>query len=1159
MNDETLFHLALEKPVGERSAFLDRECAGDANLRRRVEILLRSHETPDSFLAGPAADPGVMEEFGQGLTADAGPDRPDGQVSIRKSPAEGPGDQIGPYKLLQQLGEGGMGTVFMAEQARPVRRKVALKIIKLGMDSLQVIARFEAERQALAMMDHVNIARVFDAGTTESGRPYFVMELIHGVPITKYCDDNQLSPRQRLELFVPVCQAIQHAHQKGIIHRDIKPSNVLVTLYDGKPVAKVIDFGVAKATEQSLTERTLFTQYGTLVGTLEYMSPEQAEMSALGVDTRSDIYSLGVLLYELLTGSTPLGSKQMKRAAYAEILRMIKEVEPPKPSTRLSDSGETLASISAQRHMEPAKLTKLVRGELDWIVMKTLEKDRNRRYETAIGLAADVQRYLDDEPVQACPPSIRYRFRKFARRNKSGLAVAGLVLGFLTLLGGGAGWVLGDRSTRAAAASSEVVQALGESEQLYRQGKLPEAVQASRKARGLLQFGGGNDELRKRVGDRLSDLVMAERLEEARLRGAAVNAVSRFDVDATATAYNEAFREYGIPVETLETAEAASRIRRRFIRDDLTAALDHWAALSVVAPLLRSRLIAITTAADVDEWRSQVRAAAEGDLPTLKKLADSPEALNQHASSSMLLGHSLFRLGDPEAAVRLFQKAQRRHPGDFWINVNLASFLMYGNRPRLDEAIRFLTAAVALRPESPGAHFKLGRALTRKGSPDEAMAAYREAIRLQPSFGQAHLQLGLRLMVGQDFEGAVVAVSRAVELVPKDVGIRVTRGHAYLKLGRHDRALADFSTASGLDPDDPRPWVGRGDTYAALEQWSKAVAEYSKAIEAKPAFSIGWSRRGDAYIKLDRADRAVTDFSRAIELDPKNRSNWSARANAYHQLSRWDDALADFSKLIEFQPEFDVYRIRRGQIYFRMSRWDKALADLTVAIELKPDSGVAWQYRGYAYAECGRWKEAASDLMKLVAMEPATASHAAASYWDNAAVAHLGAGDTQAYRAACAAILERFEKTHDPAIAGRVVATLVACPEAVDDPARLVPLAELACSVNREWNTGRLGAAYYRAGKFSAVLDCFLARSRTIPPAAGDLLFMAMAHDRLGQADEARTCLDLADRWIAAAGRSRASEERRTGPTWDNWREEIAAQVLRREAATLMNVADDKP
>jgi serine/threonine protein kinase/WD40 repeat protein len=357
------------------------------------------------------------------------------QGTVDNPPAiERPGTVIGSYKLLQQIGEGGMGVVWMAEQTQPVRRKVALKVIKPGMDSRQVIARFEAERQALAMMDHVNIARVLDGGTTENGRPYFVMELVHGVPITKYCDDNHLTPRERLELFVPVCQAIQHAHQKGIIHRDIKPSNVMVTLYDGKPVPKVIDFGVAKATEQKLTERTLFTQYGTMVGTFEYMSPEQAEMSALGVDTRSDIYSLGVLLYELLTGSTPLSHKRVTEAGYAEILRMIKEEEPQKPSTRLSDSGEALASISANRHTEPAKLTKLVRGELDWIVMKALEKDRNRRYESASGLARDLQRYLNDEPVQAYPPSASYRMRKLMRRHKGAVLTASLVV--LALVGG---------------------------------------------------------------------------------------------------------------------------------------------------------------------------------------------------------------------------------------------------------------------------------------------------------------------------------------------------------------------------------------------------------------------------------------------------------------------------------------------------------------------------------------------------------------------------------------------------------------------------------------------------------------------------------------------------------------------------------------------------
>ena len=313
MNDETLFHLALEKPVGERSAFLEQACAGDELLRRRVEVLLLSHETPDSFLAGPAVAPTAVADSLRSLTADNdGPARPDNEWIKQTSPIVVPGARIGPYKLLQSIGEGGMGTVYMAEQTQPVRRTVALKLIKPGMDSRQVLARFEAERQALALMDHPNIAKVFDAGTTDTGRPYFVMELVKGIPITRYCDERRLTTRERLELFIPVCQAVQHAHQKGIIHRDLKPSNVLVALYDGKPVPKVIDFGVAKATGPRLTDQTLYTEFGAIVGTLEYMSPEQAELNQLDIDTRSDIYSLGVLLYELLTGTTPLDRKRLK-------------------------------------------------------------------------------------------------------------------------------------------------------------------------------------------------------------------------------------------------------------------------------------------------------------------------------------------------------------------------------------------------------------------------------------------------------------------------------------------------------------------------------------------------------------------------------------------------------------------------------------------------------------------------------------------------------------------------------------------------------------------------------------------------------------------------------------------------------------------------------
>jgi serine/threonine protein kinase/tetratricopeptide (TPR) repeat protein len=430
MNEREIFIAALEqRDPAERAAFLDRACGEDRALRECVEELLREHEQLGSFLERPAVGVAATGAF----VSTPGEER-------SPVPAEGPGMVIGPYKLLQQIGEGGMGAVFMAEQQEPVQRRVALKIIKAGKDSAQVIARFEAERQALALMDHPNIAKVHDGGTIGSEprpsgsgrtlplpdgrgseRPFFVMELVKGMPITKYCDEHRLTPRERLELFIPVCQAIQHAHQKGIIHRDIKPSNVLVAPYDGKPVVKVIDFGVAKATGQRLTEKTLFTEFGAVIGTLEYMSPEQAELNNQDIDTRSDIYSLGVLLYELLTGTTPLDRARLKKTPFTEMLRKIREEEPPRPSTRLSEARDTLPAISAQRQMEPAKLAKLVRGELDWIVMKALEKDRNRRYESANAFAADVQRYLNDEPVQACPPSLRYRFSKFARRNKAAL------------------------------------------------------------------------------------------------------------------------------------------------------------------------------------------------------------------------------------------------------------------------------------------------------------------------------------------------------------------------------------------------------------------------------------------------------------------------------------------------------------------------------------------------------------------------------------------------------------------------------------------------------------------------------------------------------------------------------------------------------------------
>jgi tetratricopeptide (TPR) repeat protein len=622
------------------------------------------------------------------------------------------------------------------------------------------------------------------------------MELVRGIPATQYCDRARLGVRDRLHLFVQVCQAVQHAHQKGVIHRDLKPSNVLVTEHDGTPMAKVIDFGVAKAMGQQLTDKTIYTRVLQLVGSPLYMSPEQAGLSGLDVDTRSDIYSLGVLLYELLTGTTPFDKERFRTAEYDQVRQILREEEPPKPSTRLSTLGTAAATVSANRGCEPRKLSTIVRGELDWLIMKALEKDRNRRYATANALAADVERYLAGEAVLAVPPSVGYRLRKFARRNKRSLVSAGLLVGMLLILVGGLAWVESDRSARRGRIEFEVDQFLQRADSLYAANKLPEAVAEVQQARGVLGTAGGGDEnLHRRVRQRLTELETAAKLEKILMEESPGPALR----DQAYAEYARVFQEYGIDVEALSTEEAAARIVESNIKLDLVLALDRWTSTlrtdsRRLDPAHWQRLQAISRAADSDPWRLHYNAASEaGDVKVLRELADGADASRLRTRVLAALGNSLRAAGDVEASVAFLRKVQKRHPADYSINASLAWSLRSLTPPRWDEAIAFRRIAVAVRPQSATANWHLGYALHMVAKLDEAMDYYKTVIALDAGHAPAHFSLANILRIRGKPEEALVHFRKAVELLPTDPN--PLNGLAWELLTSADTGLRDPAKA----------------------------------------------------------------------------------------------------------------------------------------------------------------------------------------------------------------------------------------------------------------------------------------------------------------------------------------------------------------------------
>jgi serine/threonine protein kinase/Tfp pilus assembly protein PilF len=1129
-SEQSIFLAAVEKPTAvERAAYLDQACASSPELRSEVEALLAAHERLPAAHTSAAADLNSTSTF----------------TSL--------GTIIGRYKILEPIGEGGYGTVFMAEQTSPVHRKVALKIIKAGMDTRQVIARFEAERQALALMDHPNIAKVFDAGVTETGRPYFVMELVKGVPITKYCDEHRLTPRDRLELFMPVCHAVQHAHQKGIIHRDLKPTNVLVALYDGKPVPKVIDFGVAKATGQQLTERTMFTGFGDVIGTPEYMSPEQAELNQLDIDTRSDIYSLGVLLYELLTGTTPIEHKRVKQAALLEVLRVIREEEPPKPSTRLS-TAEGLASIAANRGVEPKKLSGLMHGELDWIVMKALEKDRSRRYETANGFAMDVQRYLADEPVLACPPSVGYRLRKFARRNKAALAFTGLVLLIILTLTGGIAWNVRDRAARAAERANHLERAIERAALLQREGKRGEALAALERAQLLAGEAEAAPPLARRI-DSLRQLLDAEERDEA-----FVSQFSRFrdevrtEVDVEKSTFRnrtlpklrETLEQYGIAIGLTSRAATVTHIQKRpaRIQTVVLAALDECLDLVPREDAdTREWLIDVLQKADGDPWRNKVRRVWK--QPAMLEALAKDIDVRQQPPSFLLLVVKALPITSP-SSLDLARRVQFAYPGDFWANHELGRILWCTTKPA--EAVRYYTAALSLRPDNPGVLLNRANALRDAKELHAAIADLQRAIIVSPRYGMAYNNLGLLMRALFDHDKAVEYFLKAIEVNPED-------GAAYSNLVGDLWSVIHRVYLKESPKGDWSP--------LALQKQAEAIALFRKVVERNPSVP-------QAHIEFARFLRDVLEGDEAIAA-----------------LRRGLQRLPGETRLAEALAGHGWRAINPNPKYRDPKRTLEAIKAVQEAVEHAPQSLLAWQYLGWAQYRSGDWlasiealkqscklhKSGRGDagqwlLLALAHAQLATqenlpekerAHHRAeASRWHEQAFKEIG---NRTYRVG--EVMWVFQEAIEldpkdaqaqyhfglaldsnrnlqPAIAfyrkaieldakhvaarNKLVSALNAlawdlathAEPARRDPARAVSLATEAIELRPQegYYHNTLGAALYRAGDWKAAIVA-LEKSMELRKGgdSNDWFFLAMAHWQLGDKDKARQWYERAVEW----------------------------------------------